>query len=203
MIQSSKGQCEGRTLKKRFIQMALVLAGLGALAVTLQFGASHYGWMSPFGSESKASGETARPAYVMSDINPAFGPECGAYGVDVGGGGHINTDLEYHTKNSIAIVEGTARVAGPARPGDLSYSSDMDKFRRMNAANGINTPFTIKVSKTHKGPEKPEWTVFEQGGLVGCVSYRQTADGLGYSTARLVCFSSVLNLENGKATGCR
>ncbi|MEX0761346.1 MAG: hypothetical protein WD208_08525 [Dehalococcoidia bacterium] len=164
-------------MMKKLAWWASSLFGIGALALIMQFGVIHYEWTWPFGSDSKTLTQADRPPYVMSNADPAFGPECGEDRINVGGGGYsINTDLEYHTKNSVAIVEGTARVSGPAQFGNLAYSPDMDEFERIDAASGINTPFTIEVSNTIKGPEEAEWTVFEAGGLVGCVSYRQNAD---------------------------
>lgn len=159
--------------------MALGLAGIGVVVLVMLLGSSRYGWSLPFGGEAKVSAENVPPEYVMGSENPAFGPECGEYGIDVGGGGYgVNTNLKHHTKDSIAIVEGVARLAGPARFGRLLYSPDMDNFEQMSVASGIDTPFTIEVFKTHKGPEKAEWEVSVQGGLVDCVSYRLSADGV-------------------------
>ena len=171
---------------------AFVLLGFAAITVILLLNAVYFGRTSGSSNEQPVSADAALPPYVMSETNPAFGPECGDDGHDVGGGGFsFNPDLGYHAENSIAIVEGTARVAGPARFGGRPDSSDTDKSRRFGSALGINTPFVIEVSKTHKGPEKPEWMVSQPGGLVGCVSYRQSAvDTLLFDGAQGLFFIS-------------
>ncbi|MDA1282763.1 MAG: hypothetical protein O2921_09120 [Chloroflexi bacterium] len=162
---------------KVLTRMVLGLFGLGVIALTLQFGVSQYGWNSPFGEASSVSAKVEKPDYVMSDRDPAFDQACGTNTINTGGGGFgVITDIEYNTLNSVAVVEGVARVAGQGRYGNLVYTSDMDKSQRLDATSTINTPFTISVSKTHIGPEKSVWNVSVPGGLVGCASYRQSAD---------------------------
>lgn len=155
------------------------LLGLGAIAVILLFGTVRFGWISGSDSESPASAGEVRSPHVYSGGSAAFGPECGEDGFDVVVSGYGNiTDLEYHTNRSLAVVEGIARVAGPARFGMTAYSSDLGRNPGLLAASRILTPFTIEVSTTHKGPEKPEWAAFVSGGLIECLSYRISADSV-------------------------
>ena len=121
-----------------------VIAGLAAIAVlsaALVFGDGVFGWASIFRDDSKASFESVKPAYVMGFADPEFGPECGEDRFDIGtGGGYsFNSDLEYHTRRAVAIVEGTAREAGPARYGDLVYQSDMDQSQAFEVAEEQHT----------------------------------------------------------------
>lgn len=123
-------------------------------------------------SESDAL-EIPIPEYVMSGANPNFWPECGENGIDVGTSGFgLNTDLSFHADNSIAVVEGVARIAGPARYQGVANDLPADIARQTESANDIVTPFTIDVLATHSGIDQPEWSVYQLGGLVDCVSSR-------------------------------
>lgn len=154
--------------------ITLVVFGLVAVALLVAVGAA---WVASSRAKRDPAVEQSVPPYIMSELNPAFGRECGENGLDVGGGGFsINPDIRFHAANSIAIVEGTARQSGPARFGDLGDDPNAEEADRKIAATGINTLFVITVKKTYKGEERSEWTVSEPGGLVGCVSYRQSAD---------------------------
>ena len=74
----------------------------------------------------------------------------------------MNLDLEFHAVGANVIVEGAARVSGPARFSLIEYLPRTNS----NKASGINTPFTFKVSDTYKGPETTSWEVSESGGQV-------------------------------------
>jgi len=80
----------------------------------------------------------------------------------------MNLDLEFHAVGANVIVEGVARVSGPARFSGIEYLPRTNS----NKVSGINTPFTIKVFDTYKGPEKTSWEVSESGGQVGCLNYK-------------------------------
>ncbi|MDG0867708.1 hypothetical protein [Candidatus Lucifugimonas marina] len=58
------------------------------------------------------------PAYLMSAGEPAFHPDCGEEVFNTAGGGFgYNYDLDHHIRRASIIVEGTARISGPARFG--------------------------------------------------------------------------------------
>jgi hypothetical protein len=123
-------------------------------------------------SESDAL-EIPIPEYVMSGADPNFGSECGENGTDVVTSGYgLNPDLSYHAENSIAVVEGVARIAGAARYQGIALDTAADKARQTESASDIVTPFTIDVLATHSGIDQPEWSVYQLGGLVDCVSNR-------------------------------
>lgn len=165
------------------------------MAVILLFGSGRDDWKSLFLSEPQLPFDEAPPAFVMSGTDSAFPAECGDEAVDVGssGGYAPNFDIERHTIHAIAIVEGTVRKSGPARFGNIEYRSVQ------NAPGSISTPFVIEVSKTHKGPTKTEWQVSERGGLVGCVSYRISADGIRLFDGAVGLF--FISAETRGATG--
>lgn len=141
----------------------VVTAAVGLIAIQADRNAA---------SESDAL-EIPIPEYVMSGANPNFGSECGEYGTDVGTSGFgLNPDLSYHAENSIAVVEGVARISGPARYQGIALDTAADKSRQNESANDIVTPFSIDVLATHSGIDQPEWSVYQLGGLVDCVSSR-------------------------------
>ncbi len=157
---------------KKSLQMVFILAGLGVVVVLL-FSTILDDRFSPFGKGSPAN---TPPSFEIVGANPQFPPECGEETLDVGSDGGYSrmVDLKAHAVRSSAIVEGTARVSGAARFSGLEYLSQT----RMEEASGINTPFTIQVTKTHKGPEQEQWAVSERGGQVGCVNFQMSADAL-------------------------
>ncbi len=165
-------------MNKISVRIAVGLLVVAAFAASLQIGADRFGWSTPLDGDARVSAE-APPPHVLTGIDPAFGPECGEYGVDVVTVGYgVNTDLQHHTRESIAIVEGTAHVTGPARFGNLKYSPELNRHEQIEVASQISTPFRIEVSKSHKGPAKREWLVSELGGLVECVSHRLSSDAV-------------------------
>ena len=132
---------------------------------------------SLFGTESNRSVEATPPPYTGGFLSDDFSPECGDNIRMFGGGGFgFNGDLQYHTRHASVIVEGTARLAGPARIGHVDFLSGTARNRAMETAGSINTPYVIEVSRTHKGPEYEAWIVSETGGLVDCISYEVSAD---------------------------
>lgn len=132
---------------------------------------------SLFGIESNKSVEATPPPYAGGFLTYDFSAECGDdIRMSAAGGFGFNGDLEYHTRHASAIVEGTARLAGPARFGHVDFLSGTAKNRATEVAGSINTPYVIEVSQTHKGPEYEAWNVSETGGLVECISYEVSKD---------------------------
>ncbi len=153
------------------------MIGIGIVGFVFLFANNSDDWTSLFGGQPRYSATALAPGYVMGMSDPVFGPECRGTGVTMGGGGYgYNYDLEYHVLHSSVIVEGTARIAGPASFGFEAYDPDSSRHRKMTSAGGIKTPFVIEVSKTHKGLDRSSWSVATTGGLVDCVSYRTNAD---------------------------
>ena len=149
--------------------------GLAAILMTLLLGTTRYGWLSSSENESDSAVRSGLPPFVMGDTDPAHPPECGEDVGYVSGsrGYNFNADIKHHTLHSSVIVEGFAKIAGPARHGTQTFESGMKRRDRMDVASTINTPLVITVSETHKGPERDEWPVYEQGGTVGCLTYLQ------------------------------
>ena len=161
----------------------LAVVGIGILVFAAALVGNSDGLTSSFGSQPEYSTAALVPEYVEGDYPPSFPPECvgdrsnGGDRLNVSGGGYgFNADLKHHTENSLAIVEGVARLAGPAF--QLDFVSGTDRSSQMATAGWIRTPFEIEVSETYKGTEKRFWDVSVVGGLVGSVSYRQTDDGV-------------------------
>jgi hypothetical protein len=150
---------------KNFFRIALAVAGITVLIVGWQIGSTRYAWTLPFGSDSNSD---TPPTFELLGADPVFDPDCEFVTNASGGGYGMNLDLEFHTLGSNVIVEGVARVSGPARFSGIEYLPRTN----LNKASGINTPFTIKVSDTYKGPEKTRWEVSESGGQVGCFNYQ-------------------------------
>lgn len=152
---------------------ALIGIGLIVIATALVGSAAGYGWLRS-GDNSDASARTELPPYVVSPIDPVFDPECGDSVRHVSGGSFsYNPDPKWHAERAIAVVEGTARLAGPARFAVSAYASDDPS--PTGGALSISTPFIIEVSKTHRGPEQSEWRVVEPGGIVDCTAFRRSA----------------------------
>jgi len=134
-------------------------------------------WVSAFGDNREFSELAIAPEYVELDSPPKFDPSCGEDTLNVSSGGYgFNSDLNYHTRNSVVIIQGVARQTGAAW--QLDFVPGTDRRSRMEEAGRIRTPFAIEVSETHKGTRQNSWDVTESGGMVGCVSYRQSADGV-------------------------
>ena len=155
---------------KNPFRISLTLTAVLLLIAGLQYGSSRYDWSLPFAGGSYL-GEP--PTFEHLGADPLFPPECGEDTMNVGGGGYgMIVDLEVHAISSTAIVEGVARVSGPARFSGIEYLPRT----KMEKAAGINTPFTITVSETHQGPKKSNWSVSEIGGQVGCFNYERYQD---------------------------
>ncbi len=151
-------------------RISLALIAILVLIAVLQYGSSRYGWTLS-SAQTLYLGET--PTYELLGSNPVFPDECGEDTMNASGGAYGEIlDLEFHIAKSSAIVEGTARVSGPARYSGVEYRSRS----RSDEAAGINTPFIITVTETHKGPEQDVWEVSESGDLVGCDNYQRSAD---------------------------
>lgn len=159
----------------RIIVVAVVLAGV---AVSIIITTDPFGRDDSSTDDRTSSFSDAPPDFLLTGEAPAFPSECGDDVANVGSGGPfgINTDIEHHTREAIAVVEGNVRVAGPARFGPVVYTPGMSGSEKIGVASGITTPFTIDVSKTHKGPDQPVWDVSQVGGLVGCASYQLPAE---------------------------
>lgn len=135
--------------------------------------AAGFGWWL-FGGDNDASAQAELPPYIVSPIDPVFDPECGEDIRHVSGGGFgFNPDLKWHAEKAIAVVEGMARLAGPARFAVSVHASDGS--RPTGGAFSISTPFIIEVSETHKGPEQSEWMVVEPGGVAECTAFRRSS----------------------------
>jgi len=143
----------------------LSVAGIAVLIVVWQFGSTRYAWTLPFGSDSNSD---TTPTFELLGADPVFDSDCEFFTNASGVGYGMNLDLEFHTVGANVIVEGVARVSGPARFSGIEYLPRTNS----NKVSGINTPFTIKVFDTYKGPEKTSWEVSESGGQVGCFNYK-------------------------------
>ncbi|MBN4064119.1 hypothetical protein JYU04_00110 [Dehalococcoides mccartyi] len=154
----------------RFLQkLNVIVSSFAVVAI----GFIAVGCSAPSMESSNELESSDRPAFVMSETDPVHPAKCGEDVGYVSGSGHPNFDFEYQTKHSTLIVEGVARLVGPARLGDEKFESGMTRRDRMDVAGTIHTPFEITVSKTYKGLEHTVWPVSELGGTVECLTYLQ------------------------------